>query len=190
MWRFGEIWGRHTSRRIYGCNIFSTWRLNGSCDAHNPMSRIEIGKFTVRLPRTPAAPFRSVYMWLWYVCSTIFFRKLLFSWIEFDDFFFIFHETYNNQLRERYGDDPLTHPCFDLDFWMEARLSGGPIEIGCTDSPTLRPRTCERPIVSQPLGALNRYRAPRLRNSWLCNNTWLISPKDMSNSRQIMNNSA
>jgi len=127
---------------------------------------------------------------LWYVCSTIFFRKLLFSWIEFDDFFFIFHETYNNQLRERYGDDPLTHPCFDLDFWMEARLSGGPIEIGCTDSPTLRPRTCERPIVSQPLGALNRYRAPRLRNSWLCNNTWLISPKDMSNSRQIMNNSA
>jgi regulator of replication initiation timing len=29
-------------------------------------------------------------------------------------------------LRERYGDDILTHPEFDLDLWMEVRLSGGP----------------------------------------------------------------
>jgi len=65
-----------------------------------------------------------------------------------------------------------------------------PIEIGCTNSPTLRPRTCGRPIVSQPLGALNRYRAPSLRSSWPCNNTRLISPKNISNSWQIMNNSA
>jgi len=65
-----------------------------------------------------------------------------------------------------------------------------PIKIGCTNSPTLRPRTCRQPIVSQPLGALNRYRAPSLRSSWPCNNTRLIAPKNMSNSRWIMNNSA
>jgi hypothetical protein len=41
---------------------------------------------------------------LWYVRSTSFFRKLLFSWIEFDDFFFNFKETYNSRLRERYED--------------------------------------------------------------------------------------
>jgi len=31
------------------------------------------------------------------------------------------------------------------------------IEIGCTDSPTLRLRTCKQPIVFQPLRAHNRY---------------------------------
>jgi hypothetical protein len=29
-------------------------------------------------------------------------------------------------LRERYGDDPSTHPDFDLDLWMEVGSSGGP----------------------------------------------------------------
>jgi len=29
-------------------------------------------------------------------------------------------------LRERYGDDTLTHPEFDPDLWMEVGLSGGP----------------------------------------------------------------
>jgi hypothetical protein len=49
-------------------------------------------------------------------------------WIEYDDYFFYFYfqETYNNQLKERYGDDILTHPEFDLDLWMEVRSSGGP----------------------------------------------------------------
>jgi len=44
--------------------------------------------------------------------------------IEYDDYFF-FHETYNNRLRERYGDDILTHPEFDPDLWMEVGSSGG-----------------------------------------------------------------
>ena len=39
---------------------------------------------------------------------------------------FFFQETYNNQLRERYGDDTLTHPEFDPDLWMEVGSSGGP----------------------------------------------------------------
>jgi len=39
---------------------------------------------------------------------------------------FFFQETYNNRLRERYGDDTLTHPEFDPDLWMEVGSSGGP----------------------------------------------------------------
>src|SRR3990172_4173127 len=39
---------------------------------------------------------------------------------------FYFQETYNNRLRERYGDDTLTHPEFDPDLWMEVGSSGGP----------------------------------------------------------------
>jgi len=35
-------------------------------------------------------------------------------------------ETYNSRLRERYGDDPLTHLNFDSDLWMEVGSSGGP----------------------------------------------------------------
>jgi len=46
--------------------------------------------------------------------------------IEYDDYFFYFQETYNSRLRERYGNDPLTHPEFDLDLWMEVGSSGGP----------------------------------------------------------------
>ena len=41
-------------------------------------------------------------------------------------FFYYFQETYNNQLRERYGDNPSTYPDFDPDLWMEAGSSGGP----------------------------------------------------------------
>ena len=41
-------------------------------------------------------------------------------------FYFYFQETYNNRLRERYEEDPLTHPEFNQDLWMEAGSSGGP----------------------------------------------------------------
>jgi hypothetical protein len=64
----------------------------------------------------------------------------------------------------------------------------GPIEIGCTDSPKLQSRTCGQPVVSQLLGVPNRYQTPSLRSSWPCNNTRLISPKNMSNYQWIMNN--
>jgi len=39
--------------------------------------------------------------------------------------FFNFQETYNSQLRERYRDNPSTHPDFDLDLWMKVGSSGG-----------------------------------------------------------------
>jgi hypothetical protein len=61
-----------------------------------------------------------------------------------------------------------------------------PIKIGCTGSPTLRPRTCGRLVVSQPLGAPNQYRTPNLRSLWPCSNTRLISLKNTSNYRWIM----
>jgi len=64
-----------------------------------------------------------------------------------------------------------------------------PIKIRCTGSPTLRSRTCGQPIMSQPLGAPNQYRAPNMRISWPWNNTQLISPRNTSNSQWIMNNS-
>jgi hypothetical protein len=41
-------------------------------------------------------------------------------------FYFYFQETYNNRLKERYGDDTLTHPKFNPDLWMEVGSSGGP----------------------------------------------------------------
>jgi len=39
---------------------------------------------------------------------------------------FLIFRRHNSRLRERYGDDPLTHPDFDADLWMEAGLSGEP----------------------------------------------------------------
>jgi hypothetical protein len=44
--------------------------------------------------------------------------------------FFYFQETYNNRLREKYGDDILTHPEFDPNLWMEVGSSRGPIKSG------------------------------------------------------------
>jgi hypothetical protein len=115
----------------------------------------------------------------WYVRSIILFCKLLFSWIEYNDFLKKNQETYNSRLRERYGDDPSTHRDFDPDLWIEVGSSGGPKKIRSTGSPTLQPKTCGRPVVSQPLGALRQYRAPSLRSSWPWNN-------NMNNSRRIM----
>jgi len=72
--------------------------------------------------------------------------------------------------------------------WRHDRLVD-PIEIECTDSPTLGLRICGWLVVSQPLGASNQYRALSLRSSWPSNNTRLISRKNMSDSWRIMNNS-
>jgi hypothetical protein len=55
--------------------------------------------------------------------STIFFLSYYF--LEFDDFIFYFQETYNSQLKERYEDDPSTHPDFDPNLWLETGSSGG-----------------------------------------------------------------
>ena len=64
----------------------------------------------------------------WYVCfQPFYFVSYYVHCIEYDDyFFFFFQETYNNRMRERYRDDILTHPEFDLDLWIEVGSSGGP----------------------------------------------------------------
>ena len=54
-----------------------------------------------------------------------YFLSYYFYWIEYDDLFFYFQETYNSRLRERYGDDPSTHLDFDPDLWMEVGLFDG-----------------------------------------------------------------
>jgi hypothetical protein len=56
--------------------------------------------------------------------STIF--LLSYYFLEFYDFIFYFQETYNNCLKERYREDPSTHPDFNPDLWLEAGSSGGP----------------------------------------------------------------
>jgi hypothetical protein len=63
-----------------------------------------------------------------------------------------------------------------------------PIKIRCMNSQTLRPSTHEWTVMSQLLGARNRYRAPSLKTLWPYNNIQLISPKNMSDCWRIMNN--
>ena len=78
--------------------------------------------------------------------------------------------------------------------WRLARQVD-PIKIGFAGSTTLRPTTCGRPVVFQPLGAPNQYRAPNLRSSWPCSNTRLSSPRNTityqrstHNSKRLMHN--
>ena len=93
-------------------------------------------------------------------------------------------------MRERYGDDPSTHPNFDPDLWMEVGSSGGPDKNWVYGLSKTTAKNLRLLVVSQPLGALNQYRAPNLRISWPWNNTRLISPRNTSNSRRIMNSFA
>jgi len=96
-------------------------------------------------------------------------------------------------LREKYENDPSTHPDFDPDLWMEVGSSGGRDKnkvYGLSNTTALRARTCGWPVVSQRLGAPNQYWAPNLRSSWPCSNTRFISLENTSDSQQIMKNSA
>jgi len=63
------------------------------------------------------------------------------------------------------------------------------IKIGFTGSSTLRPTTCGRPVVFQPLRAPNQYRAPNLRSSWPCSNTRLSSPTNTTTYQRSTHNS-
>ena len=72
--------------------------------------------------------------------------------------------------------------------WRLDRLVNS-LKIVFMGSPTLRPRTCGRPVVFQPLGAPNQYRAPNLRSLWPCSNTWLSSPKNTTTYHWSMHNS-
>jgi len=80
--------------------------------------------------------------------------------------------------------------------WNSIRICGwrldrlvDPKKIGFTGSPTLRPRTCGQPVVFQPLGAPNQYRAPNLRSSWPYSNTRLSSLKNTTTYQRSMHNS-
>ena len=65
-------------------------------------------------------------------------------------------ETYNSRLRERYGDDPLTQPDFDLDLWVEVETSGGPDKnrvygLSNTTAKKLRSARSVSNVASSPL---------------------------------------
>ena len=115
----------------------------------------------------------------WYVCSIILFRNLLFSWIEYDDL----KKKIRRPIIAGWGKDmgTILRPIRILIWICGWRLDHlvDPIKIGSTDSPTIRPKTCGRPVMSQPLGALHQYWAPSLRSSWPWNN-------NINDSRQIM----
>ncbi|KAI5562836.1 hypothetical protein BDE02_15G076300 [Populus trichocarpa] len=100
-----------------------------------------------------------------------------------------FVETYNSWLRERYRDDPSTHSDFNPDLWMEVRSSGRPEKnwvYGLSNTTAENLRVVHSVSTN---GSSNRYQGPSLRSLWPCNNTRLISLKNMSDSRLIMNNS-
>jgi hypothetical protein len=51
---------------------------------------------------------------------------LSYYFLEFDEFISSIQDTYNNQLNERYRDDPSTHPDVDLDLWLKVSSFNGP----------------------------------------------------------------
>jgi hypothetical protein len=88
-------------------------------------------------------------------------------------------ETYNNRLRERYGDDPSTHPDFDPDLWMEVGSSGGPDKnrvygLSNTTAENLRSTRSVSTVGSSP-----SVSSTSLRSSCPWNN-------NMNDSRRIM----
>jgi hypothetical protein len=132
----------------------------------------------------------------WYVCSTILFCKLLclLNWIWWL-LFFIFRRP----IIIDWGRDtgtifwPIRNSIRNCGWRLDHQVDL--IKIGFTGSPTLRSTTCRRPVVFQPLGAPNEYRAPNLRSLWPCSNARLSSPKNTTtyqrsthNSKRLMNN--
>ena len=86
-------------------------------------------------------------------------------------------------------DDPSTHSDFNPDLWMEARSSGRPEKnrvYGLSNTTAENLRVIHSVSTN---GSSNRYQGPSFRSSWPCNNTRLISLKNMSDYRLIMNNS-
>jgi len=85
--------------------------------------------------------------------------------------FFNFQKTNNSRLRERYGDDPSTHP----DLWMEVGSFGGPEKnrvygLSNTTAENLRVARSVSTIGSCPL-ALNtqseEFMTLKQQNEWL-----------------------
>ena len=73
--------------------------------------------------------------------------------------------------------------------WRQDRLVDH-IEIECTNSPTLQLRTWRRPVMSQPLGAWNRYRAPSLRSLQPRDTTKRLMSSPKCRSVEVINNPA
>ena len=59
------------------------------------------------------------------VCWFLVIFFLSYYFFEFDEFIFSLQDTYNNQFKEIYMNDPSTYPDIDPDLWLEAGSSGG-----------------------------------------------------------------
>jgi len=85
----------------------------------------------------------------WHVRSIILFCKLLFSWIQYDDFFF---KIFKRPIIVGWGRDmgTILRPIqisIQICGWRWDRLVDL-TKIRSMGSPTLRPKTCDRPVVS------------------------------------------
>jgi hypothetical protein len=111
-----------------------------------------------------------------------YFVSYYFYWIEYDDFFFHFQETYNSRLRERYGDDPSTHLEFNPDLWMEVWSSGGPDKNRVYGLSNTMVKNLRSACSVSTVGSSPSVSSTSLRSSWPWNN-------NMNNSWRIMINS-
>jgi len=139
----------------------------------------------------------------WKPCSTFrgmfvqpfYFVSYYVYWIEYDDYLFFFRRPiiidWSRDTRTIFW--PIRNSIRIYGWRLDRQVD--PIKIWFTGSPTLRPTTCGRPVVFQPLGAPNQYRAPNLRSSWPYSNTWPSSPintttyqRSTHNSKRLMHN--
>jgi hypothetical protein len=61
------------------------------------------------------------------VCWFLVIFFLSYYFFEFDEFIFSLQDTYNNQFKEIYRNDPSTYPDIDPDLWLEAGSSSGSV---------------------------------------------------------------
>ena len=118
--------------------------------------------------------------------------------------FFYFQETYNSRLRERYGDDPLTHPEFDPDLWIEVGSSGGPDKnrvywLSNTTAENLRAARSVSTVgssqsvsstQSKEFVALQQHRLSSPKNTITYQRSMHNSKRSMHNTKWIMNSFA
>jgi hypothetical protein len=129
---------------------------------------------------------------LWYVGFQLFFL-VSYNFLEFDKFIFSFQHTYNNRLKERYEDNPLTYQILIQIYGWRQDRPVGLIETGCMDFLILQSRTCWRPFDYWMLAIDFEHSNSRVQGdvrptSIGSNNPF--SMKNMNESLQIMKNFA
>ena len=92
-------------------------------------------------------------------------------------------------MRERYEDDPLTHPKFDPDLWMEVGSSGGPGKNQVYGLSNTKAENLQAAHSVSTVGSSQAVSSTQLKSSWPCGNTWLSSLKNTTTYQRSMHNS-